>query len=936
MLRNSPRSTWLFLLLAGGGLLVAAAMVPAQLPKQPSTPPRYRVILRYDIPAPRDQHVEQYDAMIEHLAKLGFEFDPPLAKRPETDREDRSKNRMEGFIASAKVLRILDNRSVASIMFYPDDMKLDGVPPDQPVWVRLELASGLSVDRQRELFEQVRALLSLQQFREAVGYDNRGYSGKPFSRLVGTVPAARLDTLLKDQRGQPGGWLAPVIPPGDLPTPLRNMNPFRIIELLRENEPIKVFAEPEPRAPDYLEKISPDLWELVKQAEVPPGRIRVQVVFVGTITERDTSWRVALAEAVPEFFVEGQLGQFVTGLVPAAQIKALAAMPGVSVIRLPRLTRVDADPALKLPGDNARALSQSGVAAFHKRGAKGKGVRLGIIDVDFRGWQTLVKAGKLPKRTRLVDLTSERDPGLVPAPYSGEPQQPGHGTLCAQAAALAAPEAEIVLIRTDAIDPYQLREILRYVQGGNYSPTIEVRRDELFVARAKLHRLRDELAKERQRVLNNFDDETDLRERVGFLGAAFGWLYSERTWHRARMQHYEKLDESLADRDARLERFLQTVDSLRGIPILACPLVWSDGFPLGSLSPLSRSFENSTAGQPLWFQSAGNKRGQCWIGDFHSLAGQAAMDFAGPDAVVKGRWTAEMNFLAWQPHRAARQPDLPEKAQIRLTVQWREPHDPDYYQKVGNEDYYRKPLATLKLVLLRQRDPDAKTVPADLFEVVTQSTARPQRLEHQPAGTVYEIAVEVNIDKAGRYALRVERQPDSQWIVGLDPKRKQPALAKLEGLNPVGTRPLGVPVLPALAQEWELRPRIFVETMDETVRLQGRAVFADYFTDAGTVGMPADSRGVISVGAADLDGKPRPETAVGPMPFVELSQRPTLLAYDTLQLDGGTAFGSSVATAFAAGAAAAVLSSGTPGEHLRAWLHTQEGKVLRLQPPAGK
>ena len=196
MLRNSARFSWMLLLLAGAGLSVAAAVVLAQLPRQPAAPPRYRAILRYHIPAPRDQHVMQYDAMIEHLEKVGFEFDPPLAKRPDTDREDRSKNRMEGFIAPDKAQRILENRSVASLMLLPEDFKLQDGEPDQPVYVRLELPSGLATDRQRELFEQVRALLGLQQFREAVGYDHRGYSGKPFSRLVGTVPAARLDNLL--------------------------------------------------------------------------------------------------------------------------------------------------------------------------------------------------------------------------------------------------------------------------------------------------------------------------------------------------------------------------------------------------------------------------------------------------------------------------------------------------------------------------------------------------------------------------------------------------------------------------------------------------------------------------------------------------------------------------------------------------------------------
>jgi hypothetical protein len=937
------RVSFTLLLLAALGILIGTAVVPAQLPQQPAVPPKYRAILRYHIPAPRDQHVMQYDAMIAHLESLGFQFDPALEKRSETDREDRGKNRMEGFIEPEKsrpknepaltpeqwrvkyIRKLLDNQSIASLMLLPEDFKLE---EGQPVYVRLELPSGLDIDRQRELFEQVRALLGLQQFREAVGYDQRGYTGKPFTRLVGTVPALRLDNLLKDLRGQPGGWLAPIIPPQELPLPLRAVSPLRLIEVLRDKDDLKVFAEPEPRNPEYLDKISADLWELVKNPEAVPGRIRVQVAFVGALTDQDNSWRRGLADSVPGFFIEGHIGQFVTGMIPAAQIKTLASLQSVSVIRLPRLSRVDADPALKLPGDNAKVLEQSGVATLHARGSKGKKVKLGIVDIDFRGWDKLVKAGKLPAGTRIVDLTRERDFNLAPAPFPGDPDQPGHGTLCAQAAALAAPEAEMVLIRTDAIAPYQIREIVRYIQGGNYSPNVEVRRDDIVLARAGLAVQRAILSKEREGVLNNFTDETELRNRADFIGEPFGWLYSEREWHLARMRHYDKLEEELRRRDQRLQAFLRTVDSLRGLDAVASPLLWADGFPLGGLSPLSRSFDHNAAARPLWFQSVGNKKGQCWMGQFRSLAGQSAMDF---DAVpAKGRWSTEVNFLAWQPYRAERQPDLPEKAQLRFTVQWREPHDPDYFLTLGDEDYYRKPLATLKLVLLRQRDPQAKAVPADLFEAVAQSAGLPRRLEHQPGGSIYEIALDVTVDKPGRYALRVEKQANSLWIVGIDPTRNQPGLGKVEGLNPIGIRPLKAPVLPAIAADWELRPRIFVETIDDTVRLQGRTVFADYATDAGTVGMPADSRGVISVGAAGLDGKPRPETAVGAMPFVELSQRPMLLAYDALQLDAGTAFGSSIATAYAAGTAAAMLSAGVPREQLRIWLSSHDGRVLRV------
>src|SRR5436190_418929 len=88
-----------FLSFLAAFLLLATPTSVAQ-PPAPAAPPKYQVVLRYRIAAARDQHVVQYDAMIVHLRKLGFEFEPPLHQNPQTDREDRSKNYLKGKIAS--------------------------------------------------------------------------------------------------------------------------------------------------------------------------------------------------------------------------------------------------------------------------------------------------------------------------------------------------------------------------------------------------------------------------------------------------------------------------------------------------------------------------------------------------------------------------------------------------------------------------------------------------------------------------------------------------------------------------------------------------------------------------------------------------------------------------------------------------------------------
>jgi hypothetical protein len=897
-------------------------------PPQPPPPAKYKVTLRYYIPAPRDQHVMQYDAMIRHLKALDFEFDPPLDKHADTDREDRSKNYLHGVVASAKALRLLEPTVVQSIQLVPDGFDLPA-GADDPVMVRLELAGNLTADRQRELTNQTRGLLGALGFKEPAGYDHHGYSRRPYTRIVGTIPRSRLDLLLRDLRTQPAGWFRPIIPRDELPTPLREVNPVQVIEVLPDTEAIKELPEPPPRGAEQFEKISPDLWALVQDKDLGPMRKRVQIGFVGNITPADRAWKTTLQETTPGFFIEGQLAQFVTGTIRLDQVKRLALAPIVSIIRLPRAPRVDVDPGIKIKGDNAKALGQTKLKELHERGYLGKGVSVGIIDRDFRGWETLVKKKQLPAKTRLVDLTTELDPAVYPAPYAGDPEQFGHGTLCAQAAALAAPEAELVLIRIETLDPYQLRNVVRYIQGGQFAPLIEQRNGELVGRGAQLRARRAELLDERRAILNDFTDETDLSDYLGFLGPFYAWLYSDREWHRQRMIYHEKLEEEHRRLEERFRTHLKTISSLEGIPIVVNALSWNSGYPFGATSPLSKFLDDPKG--PLWFQAVGNTRGQSWLGPYRSTPGDPTMKFTDDSVPLpKGRWSNEVNFLAWQPYQGEPKPEIPAKTKLRLTLQWREPHDPDYYLQADDEDLYRKPLANMRLQLLRQRDPATKTLAGDMFEIAGRTTGWAERIEHLPGASVYEHVLEAVLEKGGRYAVRIEKQVSTQWLFVPDPGRKSPRFRLLEGLTPTGIRPLGAPTLPALEKNWELRPRLFVEVIDAANRVQGRAVFADFATETGSIGVPADAGNVISVGAASLRNQPQPYSAFGSPSGMELARRPWLYAYDELELAGGGAFGTSIANAFAAGTVAAMLSGNLTREQVMQMLRAQQGQVLRV------
>jgi hypothetical protein len=928
-------------------LAAAAALALAQAPSPPP-PAKYQATLRYRIIAPRDQHVVFYDRLIQDLLRLGFEFQPPLDEHPPTDRLDPSKNTLRGLLPSANVARARRLPHVAGLLLVPEGQKLPE-QADAPVRVRIEVSAGLPYDRQHDLWDQAKLILKELGFREALAYDHRGVTGQAYTRLSGVIPVGQLEVLVKDLREQPGGWFAPRISPAGLPAPLRQVEPLRWIEVLSDAEPIRDVAPPAARTPAALDKIGPRLWEVVAAAdkdEQQAGRvIRVQVLVAGT-PRTGAALQLLAEEIAPGAFVEGVLGNIISAEVQVGQVKTIAALPNVIGVRLPPAPRVEVDPKLPAAFEPAKALAQSGIAALHERGRRGQGARLAVLDADFRGWDTLVKEKKLPGTTRLIDLTAERSPQFLPAPpLAGN--ELGHGTQVARAAALAAPDADLVLVRLDGFDHFQIDAISRYLAGGLTSPTLQRRLDELRIEDSVLDLQRSQLQKERQAIVEDFRDETDLYLDFGFLGPMYGWLFSERAWHRQRLDYQVERERDLADRERRYWDLIKDVQSLKGIGLVVLPYAWNDGYPLGGASPLSRALDapasapvastssaatpsaaTSTAPSPLWFVPTGNTAGQSWHGMFRDADRNGVMEFADLAAPLpKGVWTPELNFLAWQPHGGKRATVLPAKTRLRIALQWREPHDPDYYLRPGEDDWYRQPLADLRLVVLRQRDPEAKAVGADAFEVVARSPALPSRLDHQPTATVYEQILDWTVDKPGRYAVAIEHTPPTRWeLVG---DKETFSFLRLEDLKPSGIRPLGAPTLPGVERKWELAPRLFVDALDDASRRQGRPLLGDFATAAGSIGVPADAHSVIAVGAADLNAQPQPYSAAGSPLSAGLVQRPTVYATDALREGPGPAWGTSLSAGHAAGVAATLLSSGVDRLHLQRLIEENNGKLLR-------
>jgi hypothetical protein len=844
------------------------------------------VEIRYRIDAGRTDRLAQYHEMLKDFESIGFTADATQ----DIDAQDPNDTRLRGTISSAKARLLLPEPHVQALLLKPAGFAVPD-DPAAPVKVQLELQSGLPSDRQRLLADQARSKLAEVGFQEAVGYDNRGHT-----RMVGTIPAGELETLLKDLRWEPSGWLAPSVPVAALPAPLRNVSPIVVTEVVPEPPGVPP-ARSNPAAQELrgpVEKISAELRALAAQEGAPKPE-RMEIILAFTPTPDDTDWLRALMRAAPGLAVEGRLGPIITALGSPKLATALAELPAVSVARLPVPALTSWRTIQDVPADNREVLRASGLDRLHARGYRGRGIRVAVIADDFRGLESF-RGKQLPAKLSAIDFTVARNPTLEPDPFPGEPKTIGAGTQEALAVALAAPEADFTLVRIDPAAPYQLLEVARLINGEAFSSeSLDQRRIELDAAFSQLRLRREDLLRKRKSLSSEFGQTDETIKR--------------------RQEYFRELDDlvreeqALVGRQSRFLEFLRARQDLRGIRVVCCGLTWSSGYPVGGASALTRYFDDHPPCNAVWFQAAGNTRGQAWAGTFHDVDGNGVMEFAPPSSALRPeRWTAELDFLAWQAHGREPTPDLPEGAKLRLSVQWREAHEPEAVRP--GEDPYLRPLADLKLVVLRQRDPTGAKLPADDLEVVARSVGLPQRLDNEPSYATYEQAVEFDVTPGGRYAVRVE------------------------GMKPAGTWPADVPTLPGVQREWELRPRLFLEVLEGPSRPAGRAVFLDYVTDRGTLGVPADARSAVTIGAADLLGRPQPYSTKGPPANRELLAKPDALAFDELRFGAGAStspYGTSLAGSFAAGLTASVLSAGTARLPVDCYLHAQPGVLLRVR-----
>jgi hypothetical protein len=893
--RRDPKEAAMKQICVNLGILLChfAAFSSCQLVSA-APPETYDVQITYRINAFRNERLAQYNEMMRYLNTLGFRRNPQ-EEVADTEPVDVAHTRIRGTIPSRRSLDLLNERHILSIQLLPHGAAL---PEDKAKRVRVELvlADGMTLGDQYRLSQQTLEVLAGLQFFESVGYDHRGYT-----RMVGSMPFNRVDALLTDLRQQPAGKKLP--------------GPFRIGWAVRASIVSPDMPAPAPRpnlpqVPREQQKLSPDLREVLTDAAAAAKPTRLEVILAAAPSAEAKSYLPLIHEAMPGLTVEGRLGPIVTVFATPAHASALAALPQVVGVRLPRLPQ----PSSRLPNaENSRwqpLLDASGAARLAALGQNGRGTRLAVVDSDFRGWQSLVGKG-LPFNTRLVDWTAERDSDLVPDPFPDK-GGPGPGTLRALTIARIAPEVNLTLIRIDPASPYMLDEVAQAINGDKVAPlNLENRLSDLQHDQDSLAKRRDQLSEQREQIMSTFPSPTETQNRlikqaeeknltpedVAKLPAFEGLPEGERPYvlFRVRQRSYERDSQAFHQRLARYLQFQRDIVSLRGIRVVASGLSWHDGFPVDGSSALSRYFDDRPFRAALWFQAAGDTRGQSWSGPYRDADGNGIMEFAHPSQMVpKDLWSPELNFLSWQTPNGQIVRDLPAGARLRLSLQWREAHDPLYAQT--GEDPYRQPLArNMRIYMLRQLDPTGTRQPVDDLEIVAQSVDAGTRLNTSPSSATYEITLDVQIKQPGRYLVRIGgRAPESIY-------------------------PPGDPTLPFMRKKSELYVRLFVAPLDAS----GRAIFHDFVTAVGSLGMPADARTAITVGAADDRNHLQPYSAGGPPFGLELLSKPDLLSYDR---GADTA----ESAAFAAGLAALVPSAGhTPAASLQS-LHVPPGGILRL------
>ncbi|MEZ6142018.1 MAG: hypothetical protein R3B84_15740 [Zavarzinella sp.] len=897
--------------------------------KYPTPPEKYQVQIRYRIEGSRNVRVLQYEEMTKYFAKCGFE------QTPDDDNDlaafDLTAEMMDGTAPSNNVREILKDRRVQTMLLLPDGLQMD--TPTDEYRIAIYLRQNPS---QRLLFDQALVVLKALKFSQDIGYDNRGYQ-----LIRGRMPASEIPKLLRDLRNQPSGWFLPNTPEGvrsktlagnltgGLAAPLRDVVPVVLAEVLGKYQPPAMLVElpPVPEDQPYQIKWTPGLRRFMADPERMEQPLRLELILSAAPEARSVTWREPF-EATGAV-IEGQFGPIVSVyLKSSAMLGKISALQSVITVRLPRTPDIDRIPMpepkepkpdlseIKLPISNqqlrqatdtiqlpltapdADPLKTMGLTKLHQFGARGARQKVVIIDSDFSGWEDhLPPDPKKPNQYTLIDLTAARNRNVEPDPMPGEL---GRGAHCAKIVHLTAPDSDILMIRVAPDSAYQVSDIINFIRGTSLSMNaIKVRRDEIAFDTNALRNRRAAAIVEYNQAFADFSADAAAEKRRRDAQAAFIPLRED--------------EEKLLARIKRLDLLEQNLIGIYGANVVLNLIHWNHGYGLDGANPFTRALDNwlvpvASFGRtrqlvrrempppPVWIQAAGDNRGQSWVGRFIDRDDNGVMEFAGNDQLLANdRWSRELNFLAID-QGMSKQFLLPAGTKVRISLQWREPHDETF-----SEDEYRIPILPFQVQLIKQRDPEGKTSASDEIDLVAVTEGLAERLHFEPNFAVYERMLEMTIPEDGHFAVRIV------------------------GQLPISFRPVGLPTIGDNQQNIQVFPRLFVEGMNGK-----RIILGDFASERSVVPVPAESRGVFTVGAVGSDGKPRLRTNLGAGPLAELMIKPDYYAPDQIPglVEEPVAYGSDVSASLAAGWSASMLSVGARPVDFHRGLGLPKGSLI--------
>jgi hypothetical protein len=769
---------------------LASTGQPADGPAQPVEawrPASFKASLRYHIDADRTTRHRHYQAMLKKLTAIGFK------KEPGWENEELYGDTLMGTTPAATTHRLHDDSHVLTGLLVPAGYDLPA-DADKAVLVRMKLTSRFGFKRQSELFAKTVKALTGLKFQEAVGYEH--LDGQ---RLMGWLPVGQLDPILKQtlqvQMDVPGKG---VLPTEASPPVAMKLNPIELIEVIREpgdGAPAGESGAASAAGRADIEKLSADLRKLIGEGGAEADKLhQVEVILRHAPEAEDGAWRAPLQAG--GLLIDGRIGPLVSGQASTASLAGLALLPEVSTVRLPQPARAQplppfdpAKPAVDAEFVPLRRFnaSPSRLAALIRRHEP---QRVAVVASDFRGFEGLL-GKQLPRKTSLIDLTSERRADVTTEPAPEPASEIGAGTRLAVLLHATAPADEMLLLRVDASAPYQVEEIARCLSGGRWLADALARREiEVRNEGGRIEERKLDLRVQRRIALDNFGDDKDSVEA--------------RENYRKNQAAFDQDEKAFHAKVARLLSLQRNIARLKGLSTVLLGLYWADGHPvLPGERPTLRFIDTELLRGASWVQAIPRLSGQSWSGLFRDENGNGVLEFAWlPGQPLS---SAEVNFIRLQPHAwsaaGAREPidELPASAVVQATLQWREVHAAAWKTRAG-DDVFRKPLASFRIVVLRQRDPSGKTLPADLFDVVARSAGLPDRVENDERTGLYQISVRFPTGaQPGRYALRIEgEQPDSTL---------PPEAGKLPN-----------------AERWELQPRLSVDAIDPATRGAGRTV----------------------------------------------------------------------------------------------------------------